>query len=267
MTTKVAIMVPLSFRTERTADEEISYRHLLHYLGKYDKYLIVPKGTRVRWPGFEVLEFPQKYFGSVLNHTKLMLSERLYQSFSNYQFLMIYHLDALVFSYDLDKWCAAGFDYIGAPWFQNPDTPWVRRQSVGNGGFCLRNLNSVLNVLNSNRPCQDPTEYWREFSAGRSQMSRLMNGPRKYLKRLQWFNDVRWQLYRWSINEDHFWSTFAAHYYPEFRVADFQSALRFAFEAAPRRCFEMNDRRLPFGCHAWFRYDRQFWEPFLLDRS
>ena len=43
-----------------------------------------------------------------------------------------------------------------------------------------------------------------------------------------------------------------------------REALEFSFELAPRYCFMMNGRRLPFGCHAWFRYDREFWEPFLL---
>jgi hypothetical protein len=33
---------------------------------------------------------------------------------------------------------------------------------------------------------------------------------------------------------------------------------------APRLCFELNGRKLPFGCHAWQRYDRGFWEPYLL---
>ena len=40
--------------------------------------------------------------------------------------------------------------------------------------------------------------------------------------------------------------------------------LRFSFEVAPRLCFELNGRRLPFGCHGWHRYDRTFWEPYLL---
>jgi hypothetical protein len=47
-------------------------------------------------------------------------------------------------------------------------------------------------------------------------------------------------------------------------VASVDEALRFAFEAAPRECFERNGRRMPFGCHAWEKFDRGFWEPFLL---
>ena len=53
-------------------------------------------------------------------------------------------------------------------------------------------------------------------------------------------------------------------YLPEFKVASLEQGLRFAFEASPRTCFEMNGGRLPFGCHAWGRYDREFWTPHLL---
>jgi hypothetical protein len=65
-------------------------------------------------------------------------------------------------------------------------------------------------------------------------------------------------------NEDHFWSDEAVKYFPDFKVASIEEGLRFAFEVAPRLCFEMNNRTLPFGCHAWYKFDRTFWEPYLL---
>jgi len=70
-----------------------------------------------------------------------------------------------------------------------------------------------------------------------------------------------------SRNNDVFWSDRAVRFLPEFKVASFEEGLRFAFEAAPRTCFEMNGRKMPFGCHAWARYDRSFWEPFLLPQE
>ena len=70
------------------------------------------------------------------------------------------------------------------------------------------------------------------------------------------FNGARWQMRRWQRNEDYFWSDEAVHFYPEFKVASFEDGLRFAFEVAPRLCLELNGGKLPFGCHAWPRYDR-----------
>ena len=65
-------------------------------------------------------------------------------------------------------------------------------------------------------------------------------------------------------NNDIFWSYHAVKYLPDFKIPDWRTALRFAFEAAPRHCFELNGKELPFGCHAWPKFDRGFWDPFLL---
>jgi hypothetical protein len=37
------MVVPLPLRPVLTTDEEISLRHLTHFLGAYDKYFIAPK--------------------------------------------------------------------------------------------------------------------------------------------------------------------------------------------------------------------------------
>lgn len=43
--------------------------------------------------------------------------------------------------------------------------------------------------------------------------------------------------------------------------------LRFGFEMWPSQSFERAIDRLPFGCHAWAKYDRSFLEPFLIPES
>jgi len=40
--------------------------------------------------------------------------------------------------------------------------------------------------------------------------------------------------------------------------------MRFAFEAEPRRSFHRVGRQLPFGAHRWQKFDREFYEPFLV---
>ena len=74
----------------------------------------------------------------------------------------------------------------------------------------------------------------------------------------------RWPDCNVRSNEDYFWSDEARRFDAGFCVAPFEAGLAFGFEAAPRLCLEFNDGRLPFGCHAWPRYDRKFWEPYLL---
>jgi len=68
-----------------------------------------------------------------------------------------------------------------------------------------------------------------------------------------------------SVHEDQFWSWAAPLFKPDFRIPTCEQALSFAFECAPRVCLEANQGRMPFGCHAWAKFDRAFWEPFLLE--
>jgi hypothetical protein len=129
---------------------------------------------------------------------------------------------------------------------------------------------SFLKVINSRQWSIHPDEYWRRFCRRTTRAQQIVNFPRKYLKRLVVFNGARWEMRRWTSrpngkgHSDLFWADEAIKYYPDFRIAPVEVGLKFAFEVAPRLCFELNNRHLPFGCHAWPRYDREFWEPYLL---
>jgi len=260
----VAVVVPLSNRPDLTADEKISIRHLTHFLSKYDKYLVVPKSLKVSYPGFALKPFSNRFFGRTEAHKRLSFSPEFYETFSDYKYILMYHLDALVFSDQLLEWCSTDLDYIGAPFFKCDDSPWVKVPRVGNSGFSLRKVESFLKIIRSREYTNDPDDHWRAFCESRTLFSRYLNLPRKHLKRLRMFNGVRRHLKYYEKNDDYFFADYAKHYYPEFKIASFDVGLRFAFEVAPNRCLEMNGRKLPFGCHAWARYDRKFWEPYLL---
>jgi hypothetical protein len=260
----VAIAVPVSNRPGFTPAEEASLRQLEHYLGAYPRFFIAPPGLRIGREGFGVKRFPDRYFGSVDAHTQLMLSRRFYRTFRRYEFVLLYHLDALVFSDDLESWCDRGFDYVGAPWLASADDPAYGFAGVGNGGLSLRRVEAFLKVLRSRRYKEHPAAFWDRYHANKPLSNRLKNLPKRWLKQVRRLNGVAWETRHWRDNEDKFWSKRATHYDPEFDIAPVEVALEFAFECAPRYCFERSGRSLPFGCHAWERYDREFWEPHLV---
>lgn len=270
---RVAVVIPVG-RAEVGPDEETSYRHLERHLGAYDRFLVAPQHLDVRRPGYGVRHFPDHYFGSTEAYSKFMLSRDLYRAFADYEYMLVYHQDALVFSDQLLAWCDKGYDYIGPPWMPSVFTP-VHRPTVGNGGFSLRKVASFLRVLESRAIRRthwvDPDTYWARVSADWSPAQRLLRRPQKYLKHLYAFNNVARTLERGfeagnPVSEDVFWSHDAARFYPAFTVAPVEDALRFGFEGEPRQCYEAIGRVLPFGCHAWYKVDRAFWEPFL-DRA
>jgi len=271
----VAIMVPLP-TPSLSADDEISLRHLRAHLDHYDKYLLIPRGMEMEIPGFDRVELEHKHFGSAANHNRMLYSTGFWQRFADYEYVLMYHLDALVFSDQLQEWCDKGYDFIGAPFIHCDDSPWVRVERVGNGGFALYRVPSVLKVL-WNRYQQRPSKYfedhfwkWIEFQKKllkpfRAAVPQWLRGPltdplRNTVKRLDHIEAN-------EVNNDGFWADEAKRYLPEFKLAPLEEGLRFAFEVAPRLCLERNRGRMPFGCHAWARYDRAFWEERIHDSN
>ncbi|MGE0760309.1 MAG: DUF5672 family protein [Pirellulaceae bacterium] len=265
----VAIAVPTSSRPGFTADDETSLRHLTRYLGQYDKFLVRPRSVKFERPGFGEKVFDDNYFGSQLAHTRLMLSRTFYEAFQDYEYVLIYHLDALVFSDELESWCRQGYDYIGAPWLISADAPEMGFSGVGNGGFSLRRVSSILDVMHSRKRATEPSRYWQKHFANGAWYMRMINRPRWLLKHLPMFNNVHREMASYGVGEpfmgdDQFFAHRARHYLDSFAIPPAEVAVKFAFNSAPRYCYERNQNGLPFGCHAWGKYDRDFWEPFLL---
>jgi hypothetical protein len=228
----------------------------------------MPQSHAATYDGFGTARFADRYFGSTRAHGALLLSTGFYEAFRDYEFILVHHLDALVFADRLAEWCAAGYDYVGAPWIPCADTPHITAEKVGNGGLSLRRVESFLRVLRSPRYFLEPEEYWRQYAARTpNPLVRAVNQPRRLLKRLSRFNDVRWHV-GWAldgdVHEDRFWAEYATHYDPTFRIAPVEVAMRFSVEAQPRVCFERIGRQIPFGAHRWARYDRSFFEPLLI---
>lgn len=263
---RVAIVIPMSSRKELTEEERISMRQLLHHLGGYDKFLLVPEGVEFGLAGFRDMSFPKRFFGSAANHGKLLGTRAFYNRFLDYEFVFFYHFDSLVFSDQLAEWCARDIDYIGPPWICCEDSPWVDRPRVGNGGFTLLRVEAALKALTA-RYHHTPSAFWFDLFTAYSPAWFV-----RLLEAMPWFWPARRLMQEWrevhdpsahNRNNDIFWSDLAAYYDPSFRVASLEDGLRFAFEVSPRTCYEMNGRRMPFGCHAWGRYDKAFWEPHL----
>ena len=252
---KVAIVTTI-YKETPTVDEKISLNHLYRFLNNYDKYVLVPESSGFQLSGFKAVQFPKKYFTSAKANADLLFSKELYQKFIDYDYILIYELDSLVFSDDLIFWCEKGYDYIGAPWIKSQ---MIKRydfpDAVGNGGFALRRVESFIKVLENGR---HPF-----ITIFKETIKALKTKKTKGLVELIidiWSNTPK----RTKMIEDRFWSFKAKLFMPEFNVAPVEEGLKFAFEINPRENYKTIGNKLPFGCHAWARYDRDFWEPYLI---
>lgn len=228
MKTSVVVVIPY-YHNDLTEGEEISFQSCLSVLKNYPIVLVIPqKISKESCPVGENLSYevvPDFWLESVASYNQMMLSKEFYIRFDKYEYMLVFQLDAFVFSDSLDWFCKLQYDYIGAPWLRG--WKYLRDMNhgvwhVGNGGFSLRKISAFINILNTQR-----------------------------------IQNTREQ-------EDLFWASCSSE---QFKVAPLEIALQFSFEQDVRQCFQRNKNRLPFGCHAWEKYDFDFWRPIFEKRG
>jgi len=265
----IAVLLPL-FQNHMAPNEVISYNHLRKYLSSYELIIIKPQSLELAKLAQKKISFPDHFFRSIPDYSRLLLTSQFYEAFEDYDYVLIYQLDCLVFSEGLRYFCELGYDYIGSPLFQRySKKPVISR--VGNGGLSMRRVNAFLNVLNSPRYVDVSIPFVQDFCS--AHLPDLSEWPfqQRWLKKAQVLRSARkgasWYANNYTMNEDLFWSDRARLFFPDFKICPIEVALKFAFDKNPRYCFEKNNHQLPFGAHAWAKWDRSFWEPHLLKNS
>ena len=263
-TVRPAVAIPI-YKPELSAAERTSIEQVVDVLGKAPLYFIGPARLEAllealcnRYgPQLQYKTFDDRFFSGIKGYNSLMRSKNFYLAFSKYSHLLISQTDALVLSDQLQMWCERDFSYIGAPWFVGGSAPRQPLEffGVGNGGFSLRKVTDFLHVLSLPRRIPNFIKSKSGSEVG------LRNVPR-WLKH-EWLLAYNFEPFFPTSNEDFFWGILVPAACPFFRVPRPEEAVGFAFEAAPRLLYELNERKLPFGCHAWERCDRQFWEEML----
>lgn len=258
---KVAITIPI-YKETLSNYEEISLKRCFEVLGKYPIIVFKPASLDLSWlvaknPEIKLQCFDDFYFSNIQGYNKLMLSADFYLRFKEFEYILIYQLDAFVFKDELLQWCSKDYDYIGAPWltdYKYPDLikrakeqilrlihiyfnvkekhsnyPSVRQfhNSVGNGGFSLRRVNKFYEVCRNNKNLID-----------------------YYNKNEHHF-----------FNEDVFFSLEVNRKTKKLSIPGYRLATRFAIETFPEIGLQMNQNHLPFGCHDWDRFS-EFWKPY-----
>jgi len=210
----VAIVIPLSVKESFSETEKISIQHLVTHLGVYDKYFVIAEmfsSDHIDLKGFKVKRFPDKYFGSILAHNKLLTNKLFYEAFSEYKYILIYHLDSLVFSDQLLFWCEKEYDCIAPPWMKS-ESKWLKESGVGNGGFALRKVESLVKLYSSKNYWQPPKILAKKAAQKAKFLFWLVYPVALLVFKLNMFNNIKIHLsqylkQKWSA-EDRFIAMF-----------------------------------------------------------
>lgn len=234
--------------------ESLSLQRAMEVFSEFNKYLVIPNKTdpgNLLDPGkVTVIKLADSHFKNVNSYSSLLLSNFFYEHFIDSEFILIYQLDCFAFKTDFTAFFS--YDYIGAPWFNSQNhtgnamirtllfrkpilslravLAWYLKKktsAVGNGGFSLRRIDKFISITKDKR------------------MKRII---------ASWLKQKR-------PHEDIFYSFVAPLFDKDFRIADVATAVKFAFETYPQKCYALNHNELPVGCHAWAKHDPDFWRP------
>ena len=229
-----AIVVIPVYKNKMDVFEKASFDRAIKIFGKERICIVAPDtliNVEVKQSGIKVEYFNRDFFDSQKSYSLLCLSTDFYEHFLEYQYMLIYQLDAFVFEDKLDYFCELGYDYIGAPVYGGD---WEKiGVQIGNGGFSLRHIKNTLKLLE----CRDN------------------------IMRKSKYPDL---LLMW---EDLFFSYCGKNPEIDYMVPPIDEAVSFAFQG--RYVGQMRDSRflkpdevknnLPFGTHAWNRFCYDMW--------
>ena len=224
---------------------------------------------------FLVDYFDKSYFSSVKGYNKLCLTPAFYLRYIDYDYMLIYQLDAWVFYDSLQYWCDKNYDYIGAPHFYSQEKNVTKEfMGVGNGGFSLRRIKYCLQILSRNKhlPYLKPSSlmnYYEKklvyFRCHPIMVERIWIIVKVFFKSVGIKNSLGYFICSNKINEDFIfgsWATLAWN--AKVNIPSFDEATDFAFETNPSYLYNKKGK-LPFGCHAFEKWEYDsFWRKYIV---
>lgn len=267
----VTILIPI-YKEELSQDEYTSLRQCISILSSHPITLVCPESLKLdkyfaEYTDFQVETFRNDFFKSIDGYNKLLMSKQFYHRFLNYEYILIYQLDAYVFRDELEYWCNLNFDYIGSPWFADTTIP-VKDQvlyGVGNGGLSLRKVKSHYTALNFyfihfflKSMYESYTQY---LLSNQSRFQRIKFIIVSFLTRIFFIRNKKY--FNIKLNEDKYWCLVVPKINLNFKVAPLELGIKFSFEENPDILYTMNNHGLPFGCHAWAKCNKPFWDKFI----
>ena len=237
--------------------EKLSLTNNVRVLKNHPIYLLLPKGIDTTEflllaPHVKVKFFSQTFFNTYKGSNLFWLTPEIYDTFKKYQYLLKCELDAFVFRDELSNWCNEGYDYVGAPWINHPTRMFAVNQLFDTKKGVVLKIKSLLSG-NMNH---------RSSFVGNGGLSLRKTSTFRYLTRALPY--IFPNVFRDNYQEDVVWSIYVSSYFSlVFKRPPYQKAAFFSMETNLEECMKLTSGELPFGCHAWYKYNMSFWEPYI----
>ena len=233
--------------------------------------LLAPEGLDLsaytrRVKNLRIIRVAAHHLNSLGSYNKMKISHWFYSLFQEYEYLLTYELDSYVFKDELQYWCDKKYDYIGAPWLEgfHDANDQSALMKTGNSGFSLRNVQTCISICRKVERFSKTYSFLSKISGLNLNCIKSIFSPFAPL-----FNCFATSEFFQAISnnlendqEDYFWCVVVPKFH-QIKIAPVEEAVAFSFEVQPARLFKINKEVLPFGCHAWWRYDKEFWSKYI----
>lgn len=264
---KSAVVVIPIYQSNPPQEEIASFRQCLNVLNAHDIVIVTYDSLDCSIYDKIAIEcsknifytfFDMSFFNGIMGYNRLCLNSDFYKRFQQYEYMLIYQLDAWVFKDELALWCSKGYDYIGAPWFRHFGRyeDGNKFMAVGNGGFSLRRIEKMICILTSHKPL------YRKYPLKINSVWRMIHA---FFFHLGFHNNIRNTLHNNKMYEDILLCIEFDKTRMKLKKPDLEEASKFAFEKSPSYLFEITKHKLPFGCHAFMKNDFEtFWKEYII---
>ena len=269
---KLGVLISF-YKDNLSANEILSLKRCVSILGNHDLILFGPDNVDLNIyfkyvPEAKTHLVPSHCLKGADNYSKFLLSEDFYNFYKEYDFILLYQLDCYVFRDEFNHWVSQNYDFIGFPFFEDFERTTTNKLiGVGNGGFSLRSPIRILEVL----------ENWEKKVTYKSIIKNkgIFEKKDKVRLILQKFisscTGYKFHIpYIKLLNvpkDDLMIGLFFSKDLNLIRTPSPLEASKFAMETNCNYLYELNGKVLPFGCHAWEKYEPNFWKNFIFNES
>ena len=216
---------------------------------------------------YSVEVFPKYYFNNIYGYNALCVSKNFYKTFLEYEYILLYQLDAYVFRNELEYWCGKNYDYIGAPHVQIEKHGIKAKplHPIMNGGFSLRKIQAFLSNCNLLIKKEFALFILKSFFYNlytffnRYKILFLFSFFSKGVIYL--LNRLSFRYLNCEQNEDIIWSMLLVK---NNNLPEYNESSLFSISSYTKYFLDLNNNKLPFGCHSWDNYyDYIFWKEYI----
>ena len=274
-----AIIIPV-YQETLSKYEWISITRIFKVLSSYPIVLLSPQSKlqQIQRVISERLPYASYVFHSVDNHwldsissyNHLLLTRQFYEFYCSFTHILIAQLDSYVFRDELEKWCHGPWAYIGAPIYPaGACYGEMHCQSIGCGGFSLRNISSFLRAFDLNPRVITSKVIGETLSPynWRGRLVKLIQAVKLLASKDIRIHQKRNSIQRLiGINEDVVFGRYLPQVLSDYLVPSYHDACLFSLD----RYIEEDLQTLPdlpFGIHAWFRNPStlKVWSKYILE--